>query len=162
MAPWPSPSVLCSWPWQRPPSLTIPQTLIHVYTHDRQTVAVGARLLAVAAVFQVFDAIQGVGTGALRGLGKTRGPMLINLVAYGIIGLPIGYPLFQDPTGLLRPVERPDTGTHFCRCAGPLHVAETVESDLNLPEWQAIPVTNCACGEPCKPVPLNQCAVQPS
>jgi len=27
----------------------------------------------------------------LRGLGKTRGPMLINLVAYGVIGLPIGY-----------------------------------------------------------------------
>jgi multidrug resistance protein, MATE family len=73
--------------------LTIPQVLIHVYTHDRQTVAVGARLLAVAAVFQIFDGIQGIGTGALRGLGKTRGPMLVNLVAYGVIGLPIGYVL---------------------------------------------------------------------
>jgi MATE family multidrug resistance protein len=71
--------------------LTIPQLLIHVYTHDRQTVAVGVRLLSVAAVFQIFDGIQGIGTGALRGLGKTRGPMLINLVAYGVIGLPIGY-----------------------------------------------------------------------
>ena len=78
--------------------LTIPQALIHVYTHDRQTVAVGVRLLAVAAVFQVFDGIQGIGTGALRGLGKTRGPMLINLVAYGVIGLPIGYALcFKTP-----------------------------------------------------------------
>jgi MATE family multidrug resistance protein len=81
--------------------LTIPQTLIHVYTHDRQTVAVGVRLLAVAAVFQVFDAIQGVGTGALRGLGKTRGPMVINLIAYGVIGLPIGYSLcFKTPLGI--------------------------------------------------------------
>jgi multidrug resistance protein, MATE family len=81
--------------------LTIPQTLIHVYTHDRQTVAVGSSLLAVAAVFQVFDAIQGVGTGALRGLGKTRGPMVINLVAYGVIGLPIGYTLcFKTPLGI--------------------------------------------------------------
>jgi multidrug resistance protein, MATE family len=54
-------------------------------------VAVGVRLLSVAAVFQIFDGIQGIGTGALRGLGKTRGPMLINLLAYGVIGLPIGY-----------------------------------------------------------------------
>ncbi|MDX6459454.1 MAG: multidrug resistance protein family [Acidobacteriaceae bacterium] len=81
--------------------LTIPQKLIHVYTHDGQTVTVAVRLLAVAAVFQVFDAVQGVGTGALRGLGKTRGPMVINLIAYGIIGLPIGYTLcFKTPLGI--------------------------------------------------------------
>lgn len=71
--------------------LTLPRMLIHIYTHDAETVRVGVRLLAVAAVFQVFDGIQGIGTGALRGLGKTRGPMLINLVAYGVIGLPVGY-----------------------------------------------------------------------
>jgi multidrug resistance protein, MATE family len=73
--------------------LSMPQPILHVYTHDQQTVAVGVRLLAVAAIFQVFDGIQGIGTGALRGLGKTRGPMLVNLVAYGVIGLPIGYTL---------------------------------------------------------------------
>jgi MATE family multidrug resistance protein len=81
--------------------LTIPRVLIHVYTHDLQTVAVGVRLLAVAAVFQIFDGIQGIGTGALRGLGKTRGPMLINLVAYGVIGLPVGYVFcFKTPLGI--------------------------------------------------------------
>jgi multidrug resistance protein, MATE family len=81
--------------------LTIPRALIHIYTHDLQTVAVGVKLLAVAAVFQIFDAIQGIGTGALRGLGKTRGPMLVNLVAYGVIGLPIGYILcFKTSLGI--------------------------------------------------------------
>ena len=81
--------------------LTIPQTIVHVYTHDSQTVAVAVRLLAVAAVFQVFDGIQGISTGAMRGLGKTRGPMLINLVAYGVIGLPIGYALcFKTSFGI--------------------------------------------------------------
>jgi MATE family multidrug resistance protein len=81
--------------------LTLPRVLIHVYTHDPQTVAVGTRLLAVAAVFQVFDGIQGIGTGALRGLGHTRGPMLINLVGYGVIGLPLGYLLcFHTPFGI--------------------------------------------------------------
>ncbi|MGC2398615.1 MAG: MATE family efflux transporter [Acidobacteriaceae bacterium] len=73
--------------------LLVPRPLVHIYTHDSGTVAVGVRLLAVAAVFQIFDGIQGIGTGALRGLGRTRGPMLVNLVAYGVIGLPIGYVL---------------------------------------------------------------------
>jgi MATE family multidrug resistance protein len=81
--------------------LTIPQRIIHVYTHDSQTVTVAVRLLAVAAIFQVFDGIQGIGTGAMRGLGKTRGPMLVNLVAYGVIGLPIGYALcFKTSLGI--------------------------------------------------------------
>jgi len=81
--------------------LTIPRLLLHVYTYDPQTVAVGVRLLAVAAIFQVFDGIQGIGTGALRGLGKTRGPMVVNLVAYGVIGLPLGYVLcFLTPLGI--------------------------------------------------------------
>ncbi len=70
--------------------VTAPRMLVHVYTHDPGTVTVGVRLLAIAAIFQVFDGIQGVGTGAMRGLGKTRGPMLINLAVYSI-GLPIGY-----------------------------------------------------------------------
>jgi MATE family multidrug resistance protein len=81
--------------------LAVPRVLVHIYTHDPQTVAVGVRLLAVAAAFQVFDGIQGIGTGALRGLGKTRGPMVINMVAYGVIGLPIGYLLcFKTPLGI--------------------------------------------------------------
>ena len=73
--------------------LTFPRQLVHIYTHDSETAAVGIRLLAVAAAFQIFDGIQGISTGALRGLGKTRGPMVINMVAYGVIGLPIGYVL---------------------------------------------------------------------
>jgi MATE family multidrug resistance protein len=73
--------------------LIFPLQLVHIYTHDSETAAVGMRLLAVAAAFQVFDGIQGISTGALRGLGKTRGPMVINMVAYGVIGLPIGYVL---------------------------------------------------------------------
>ncbi len=81
--------------------LTLPQMLIHIYTHDQQTVAIGVRLLAVAAFFQIFDGIQGVGTGAMRGLGKTRGPMVVNLIAYGVIGLPVGYILcFKSRLGI--------------------------------------------------------------
>ena len=53
----------------------------------------GVSLLAVAAIFQLFDGIQGVATGILRGLGDTRTPMLWNLVGHWFIGLPSGYAL---------------------------------------------------------------------
>ena len=52
---------------------------------------VGVTLLFVAAVFQLFDGLQGVATGALRGLGDTRTPMLWNLAGHWFIGLPLGY-----------------------------------------------------------------------
>ena len=53
----------------------------------------GSQLLFVAAVFQMFDGIQGVTTGALRGLGDTRTPMITNLVSHWLFGLPVGYSL---------------------------------------------------------------------
>jgi len=43
----------------------------------------------VAAAFQLFDGLQGVTTGALRGLGDTRTAMLANLVGHWLIGLPV-------------------------------------------------------------------------
>ena len=55
--------------------------------------ALGASLLAVAAIFQLFDGIQGVATGILRGLGDTRTPMVWNLVGHWFVGLPSGYAL---------------------------------------------------------------------
>jgi MATE family multidrug resistance protein len=55
--------------------------------------AVAPGLLALAAAFQIFDGIQTVSTGALRGLGETRIPMLANLVGYWVLGLPLGLSL---------------------------------------------------------------------
>ena len=53
----------------------------------------GASLLGIAALFQLFDGTQTIATGALRGLGETRGPMLVNLGGYWVVGLPMGYAL---------------------------------------------------------------------
>jgi MATE family multidrug resistance protein len=47
----------------------------------------------VVAAFEVFDGIQTVSTGALRGLGETRVAMLANLVGYWVLGLPLGLTL---------------------------------------------------------------------
>ena len=67
-----------------------PTPLIELYTHDPQVLAVGPSLLWIAAAFQIFDGVQTVCTGALRGLGETRAPMFANFVGYWILGLPLG------------------------------------------------------------------------
>jgi len=48
-------------------------------------------LLVVAGLFQLSDGIQVVGLGALRGMSDVKIPTLITLIAYWIIGLPLGY-----------------------------------------------------------------------
>jgi len=73
--------------------LVAPGPLIALYTRDPQVMAVGPSLLGLAAAFQIFDGIQTVSTGALRGLGETRVPMLANLVGYWLLGLPLGLTL---------------------------------------------------------------------
>ena len=73
--------------------LTAPGPLIALYTRDSEVMALGRRLLWVVAAFEIFDGIQTVSTGALRGLGETRVPMLANLVGYWVLGLPLGLTL---------------------------------------------------------------------
>jgi MATE family multidrug resistance protein len=71
--------------------LTIPERILNFYTHDADILRTGVSLLAIAAVFQLFDGIQAVATGALRGIGNTRLPAIVNFAGYWIFGLPIGY-----------------------------------------------------------------------
>ncbi|HEY7055982.1 MAG TPA: MATE family efflux transporter [Vicinamibacterales bacterium] len=73
--------------------LAVPGPLIRVFTKDPDVVRTGVALLFVAAVFQLFDGLQGVTTGVLRGLADTRTPMIWNLVGHWILGLPLGYVL---------------------------------------------------------------------
>jgi MATE family multidrug resistance protein len=61
------------------------------FSPDPAVVQIGATLLLVAAAFQLFDGVQVVTTGALRGAGDTKTPMVANLVAYWFIGIPLGY-----------------------------------------------------------------------
>jgi multidrug resistance protein, MATE family len=70
-----------------------PRPLIQAFTRDEAIFEVGRRLLLVAGMFQIFDGLQGVSTGVLRGLGDTRTPMLTNLAGHWLLGLPIGYVL---------------------------------------------------------------------
>src|SRR6202167_4605569 len=73
--------------------VTLSKPIARLFTPDPAVIAVGSSLLLVAAAFQLFDGLQTVATGALRGSSDTRTPMLANLVAYWFIGLPFGYVL---------------------------------------------------------------------
>ena len=67
-----------------------PRWIARIYTTDELVIRSTAALLAAGAAFQLFDGIQSVATGALRGAGDTRTPMLCHFTAYWIIGLPLG------------------------------------------------------------------------
>ena len=71
----------------------VPRSLLGLFTREEHVLALGSSLLLVAAVFQLFDGIQGVATGALRGIGDTRTPMIVNLAGHWLLGLPVGYTL---------------------------------------------------------------------
>lgn len=54
-------------------------------------IAFGATLLAVAALFQVTDAMQALALGLLRGMEDTNIPMWIAAISYWLIGMPASY-----------------------------------------------------------------------
>ena len=58
---------------------------------NQEVIAIAAKLLIVAAVFQISDGIQVVVLGALRGLQDVKIPMYITFVAYWVIGFPISF-----------------------------------------------------------------------
>jgi multidrug resistance protein, MATE family len=66
-----------------------PRGLIRLYTPDEPIIALGARLLLVAALFQVFDGAQVAGMSVLRGAADTRVPMIVAGIGYWLVGLPI-------------------------------------------------------------------------
>lgn len=71
--------------------LLVPGYIIRIYTPDAAVIRAGVSLLLVAGFFQLFDGVQAVATGALRGAGDTRTPMISHLLAYWLLGLPLGY-----------------------------------------------------------------------
>ncbi len=80
--------------------LAAPRWLASLYTSSDAVLVMAAALLPLAGIFQVFDGIQVVAGGVLRGLGDTRWPMLINLIGFWAVGIPMGILLgFQAGMG---------------------------------------------------------------
>jgi MATE family multidrug resistance protein len=70
--------------------LTVPEWIARLFTPEVAVIATAATILRVAAFFQLFDGLQIVVTGSLRGAGDTRTPMVCHLIGYWVIGLPLG------------------------------------------------------------------------
>ncbi len=70
--------------------LLVPAFLASAFTNSTLVIQAAAVLVMIAGVFQVFDGIQVVCVGVLRGLGDTRTPFLVNIVGFWIVGIPLG------------------------------------------------------------------------
>lgn len=71
--------------------LIFPTQIMRIYTTQAAVIAMGASLLLIAAFFQLFDGIQTVTTGALRGISDTASAMALNFLCYWVLGLPLGW-----------------------------------------------------------------------
>jgi MATE family multidrug resistance protein len=84
--------------------VTVPGVLASLYTQDAAVLALAALLLPLAGVFQVFDGLQVVAIGLLRGLGDTRMPLIVNVIGFWCVGIPVslwlGFGLDYGAVGL--------------------------------------------------------------
>ena len=71
----------------------LPTQLAGLLSDRTDVIAASLPVLAVAAVFQISDGVQGVGAGVLRGAGDTRFAFVANVVGHYVIGLPVAVTL---------------------------------------------------------------------
>jgi len=81
-----------------------PRLLATAYTSVEEVVVLAALLIPIAGYFQIFDGLQVVSAGVLRGAGDTRAPLFVNIVGFWFIGLPtslvLAFKLGYGPAGL--------------------------------------------------------------
>jgi MATE family multidrug resistance protein len=75
------------------------ETLPLFYIGDASVVSLAAILLPIAGAFQIFDGLQVVGGGLMRGMGRPQAGAIVNLIGFYVIGLPLAW-LLAFPTGL--------------------------------------------------------------
>ncbi len=78
------------------------QALPTLYTNEASVVAMAALLLPIAGAFQIFDGVQVVGAGLMRGMGRPQAGAVVNLLGFYAVGLPLSYVLaFRMDLGLV-------------------------------------------------------------
>ncbi len=72
-----------------------------IYTKDAVVIAAAVAIVPLAAAFQIFDGIQNVCCGVLRGMGRPLPAAIANFIGYWLIALPLGVWLaFSQEAGL--------------------------------------------------------------
>jgi MATE family multidrug resistance protein len=69
--------------------LGLPGLFAQFYTSVPGVIAIATTLIPIAGVFQVFDGLQVVASGVLRGAGDTRAAMIANILGFWLIGIPV-------------------------------------------------------------------------
>lgn len=69
--------------------LVLRRPLVAAFTSEPAIIELGASLLVISAVFQLFDGVQTVAAGALRGAADVRFPFLANVAAHWGVGFPL-------------------------------------------------------------------------
>ncbi len=93
-----------------------PEPLARLITDQPGVITASIPLFAVAALFQLSDGVQAVGSGVLRGAGDTRFSFAANILGHWLIGLPIALLLgFRQKMGIV--------GLWWGLCAGLTTVA---------------------------------------
>jgi MATE family multidrug resistance protein len=64
-----------------------------LYNDNPEVVTLASQLMLLAAIYQISDSIQVIGSGVLRGYKDTRSIFFITFIAYWVLGLPCGYVL---------------------------------------------------------------------
>jgi MATE family multidrug resistance protein len=71
--------------------LATAKILPRFYVNDIEVIELAAKLLVIGAFFQIFDGVQGVAIGALRGLHDVIVPTYITAIAYWVVSIPLVY-----------------------------------------------------------------------
>ena len=74
-------------------TLIFAERIAGIYTQNQQVIVIAVGLLYLNALYQVSDAFQIGAAAALRGYKDSRIPLLMVIIAYWVIGLPLGYSL---------------------------------------------------------------------
>lgn len=72
-------------------TVVLREPVILLYNQQPEVVAQASHLILLAAIYQISDSLQVVGTGVLRGYKDTRPVFFITFIAYWLLGLPAGY-----------------------------------------------------------------------
>jgi len=72
-------------------TVTFRHHIAQLYNDNPAVVTLAAQLMMLAAIYQISDSIQVIGSGILRGYKDTRSIFFITFIAYWLLGLPSGY-----------------------------------------------------------------------
>lgn len=69
------------------------EQLVRLFKPEPAVLAIGAKLMLIAAAFQLFDGVATVKSGALNGAGDTRFVMLVGIASSWLLLVPLGWVL---------------------------------------------------------------------